>query len=162
MIRRRVAKFDILWAICEVGGDPLQSSSGDSKSYPDMWWTEEVSDIDGLAEKNLVSFKTSRLQMSLSEVSYSQDETLCSKIPKKRLRWFGHVERMEEHRLPCRVLRCFIEGKRSRGRQTKTWMDNIKEDLKTKNLNIRTDLIRDKTRWRTLVQTHRQPSWWEE
>jgi len=52
---------------------------------------------------------------------------------------------MEEHRLPRGVLHCFIEGKRSRGRQAKTWMDNIKEDLKTKNLNIRTatDLIRD-------------------
>jgi len=57
---------------------------------------------------------------------------------------FGHVERVEEHHLPRRVLHCFIEGKRSRGRQAKTWMDNIKEDARTKNLNIRpaTDLIR--------------------
>jgi len=92
-----------------------------------------------------------------------QDETLCSKIQKKRLWWFEHVERMEEHRLPQRVLHCFIEGKRSRGRQANTWMDKIKEDLITKNLYIRTatDLIRDRTRWRTLVQIHRQPSLWK-
>jgi len=36
------------------------------------------------------------------------------------------------------VLHCFIEGKRNRGRQAKTWIDNMKKDLKIKNLNITT------------------------
>jgi len=58
------------------------------------------------------------------------------------------------------VLHCYSEGKRSRERQTKTWMDNIKEDLKTKKVIIKTasDLIRDRARWRIFVQTDRQPS----
>ena len=29
-----------------------------------------------------------------------------------------------------------IEGKRSRGRQRKTWMDNLREDLKEKNIDL--------------------------
>jgi len=46
----------------------------------------------------------------------------------------------------------------SRARSAKTWMNNIKEDLNTKNLNIRTAMTGDRTRLKTLVQTHRQPS----
>jgi len=85
----------------------------------------------------------SRLQRLRNELKLDQEETLSSKMQKKRLRWFGHVESIEENQPPRRVLQCYIEGKRSRGRQA-TWMDNIKEDLKTKNLNIRTatDLIK--------------------
>jgi len=42
-------------------------------------------------------------------------------------------------------------------------MDYTEENLKTNNLNIRTatDLARDRTKWRTRVQTHRQPIWME-
>jgi len=52
------------------------------------------------------------------------------------------------------VLHCYIIGNRSRGRQRKTWMDNVKDDLRT-HINIRdvTDLTRGRTIWRNLVQT---------
>jgi len=53
----------------------------------------------------------------------------------KTQRWFGHVESMENNRLPRRVLHCYIEDKRSR-RQAKTWMDNIKKDLKTQEYEL--------------------------
>ena len=104
--------------------------------------------------------KIHRLRNEFIQSKLGQQETLISRIQKKRLRWFGHLERMEESRLPQRMLHCHIEGKRSRGKQVKTRMDNIKENLKTKNMNIRTatDLARDRTRWKNLVQTHRQPS----
>jgi len=29
-----------------------------------------------------------------------------------------------------------VEGKRSRGRQRKIWMDNVREDLKEKNIDL--------------------------
>ena len=104
--------------------------------------------------------KIHRLHDEFIRSKLDKKETLISRTQKKRLRWFGHLERMKESHLPQRMLHCHIEGNRSRGRQEKTWMDNIKEDLKTKNMNIRTatDLVRDRTRWNNLVQTHRQPS----
>src|SRR6218665_4009407 len=52
-------------------------------------------------------------------------ETVVQKIKERRLQWFGHVERMEEKRLPNAALHGHVEGKRSRGRQRKTWMDNV-------------------------------------
>ena len=87
-----------------------------------------------------------------------QQDTLCAKVQRKRLKWFGHTTRMDDKRLPARALHCHIEGARSRGRQPKTWMDNVKEDLKEHGLDIRTatELARDRQRWRQLVQPHRQ------
>ena len=87
-----------------------------------------------------------------------QQDTLCAKVQRKRLKWFGHITRMDGKRLPTRALHCHIEGTRSRGRQPKIWMDNVKEDLKEHGLDIRTatELARDRKRWRQLVQPHRQ------
>jgi len=64
------------------------------------------------------------------------EETVVQKIKKRRLQWFGHVERMEEKRLPNAALHGHVEGKRSRGRQRKTWMDNVRENLKEKNIDL--------------------------
>ena len=44
------------------------------------------------------------------------EETVVQKIKGRRLQWFGHVERMEEKRLPNAALHGHVEGKRSRGR----------------------------------------------
>ena len=61
---------------------------------------------------------------------------------------------MDDKRLPGAVLYGHVERTRSRGRQTKTWMDNIREDLRTQNMNIRyaLDKIRDRTIWRRQVE----------
>jgi len=47
---------------------------------------------------------------------------------KRRLTWFGHVERIEGKRLPNAALHELVRGERSRGRQRKRWMNNVRED----------------------------------
>src|ERR1700733_13458823 len=42
------------------------------------------------------------------------EETLVEKIRRRRLKWFGHVERMNKERLPLLALHGHIEGDRSR------------------------------------------------
>ena len=59
-------------------------------------------------------------------------ETVVQKIKKRRLQWFGHVERIKGKRLPNAALHGHAEGKRGRGRQMKTWMDDAREDLTEK------------------------------
>src|SRR6218665_3861363 len=82
------------------------------------------------------------------------EETVVQKIKKRRLQWFGHVERMEEKRLPNADLYGHVEGKRSRGRQRKTWMDNVREDLKEKNIDLTRigKATRNRDIWRNLVR----------
>ena len=48
----------------------------------------------------------------------------------RRLRWAGHVERMEQFRNAYRVLVGKPEGKRPLGRPRRRWEDNIKMDLR--------------------------------
>ena len=75
-------------------------------------------------------------------------------IRRRRLTYIGHVTRMEE-RLPARALYSNVEGTRSRGRQAKTWMDNVKQDLKDQNLEMRNagNITRDRSKWRGLAKT---------
>jgi len=39
-------------------------------------------------------------------------------------------------RLPVMALQGHVKGKRSRGRQRKIWMDNVREDLMEKNIDL--------------------------
>ena len=85
----------------------------------------------------------------------NQKETLVDRIRQRRLMWFGHVHRMENTRLPARALYGHVEGTRSKGRQRKTWMDNVREDLASRGLDMRTaiDKTRDRTEWRRIAKT---------
>jgi transcription termination factor 2 len=51
-------------------------------------------------------------------------------IKSRRMRWAGHVARMEEGRGVCRVLFGRPDGKRPLGRPRRRWEDNIKMYLR--------------------------------
>ena len=44
------------------------------------------------------------------------------------MRWFGHVQRMEENGIPPEVLHVNLETKRLRGRPRNRWQDEVRED----------------------------------
>ena len=52
-------------------------------------------------------------------------EPLLATVKRRKLSWFGHVTR--HNSLPKTILQGTLEGGRRRGRQAKSWMDNIKE-----------------------------------
>jgi hypothetical protein len=56
--------------------------------------------------------------------------TITQTIRLHRLRWFGHVQRMEVNRIPRRVLCMNLETTRLRGRPRNRWQDEVKEDGK--------------------------------
>jgi hypothetical protein len=51
-------------------------------------------------------------------------------IKSRRMRWAGHVARMEEKMNAYGILVGMSEGKRPLGRPRRRWVDNIKMDLR--------------------------------
>ena len=47
-------------------------------------------------------------------------------IKTKQLQWCGHVQRMEEGRLPKEVMKWHPPGRRKRGRPKLTWAEGIR------------------------------------
>jgi hypothetical protein len=46
----------------------------------------------------------------------------------ERLKWVGHIVRIEDHCIPKRVLRGRVKGKRLVGRPHSRWEDSVQED----------------------------------
>jgi len=61
---------------------------------------------------------------------------------------------MEGNRLPVAALCGQVDGTRSRGRQSKKWIDNVKEDLTAQGMNMRETVDNSKNRriWRSFVE----------
>jgi hypothetical protein len=73
----------------------------------------------------------------------------------RRMRWAGHVARMEEKRNAYRILVGKPEGKRPLGRPRHRWVNNIKMDLREIGWYGMDwiDLVQDRDQWRALVNT---------
>jgi len=57
---------------------------------------------------------------------------------------------MGSKRLPAKALHCCINGKRNQGRQPEKSMDNVKEDMESKKINLQqaTVLVWDRNKWK--------------
>ena len=62
-------------------------------------------------------------------------------IKSRRLRWTGHVARMEEGRSAFKILTGKSTGKRPLGRPWRRWEDNIRMDLEEIGINAGNRLI---------------------
>ena len=52
------------------------------------------------------------------------------------LRWFGHVERMDDYRMARMVLMAEVSGGRVRGRPRSDWMDGAKVALGNRSMTV--------------------------
>ena len=55
-------------------------------------------------------------------------EAIVERIQARRLRYFGHVVRMDQNRLPNIALYGRLEGKRVKGRPRKRWLENVTDN----------------------------------
>ena len=86
------------------------------------------------------------------------EETAVDKIKTRRLRWFGHVSRMDNNRLPNLALHTQVEGQRSVGRQRARWRDGVMEDIRRTGGNIAEVLssVKDREKWKAFVRPYRR------
>ena len=78
-------------------------------------------------------------------------EPLLLRIERSQLRWFGHVSRMPQERLPKQALHAKANGRRPVGRPRTRWTDYI-EDLGWNSLGLRPsemmEVMEDREVWR--------------
>ena len=72
-----------------------------------------------------------------------------------RLRWFGHVQRMEENRIPKKVLYINLGTKRLRGRPRNRWQDEEREDGRLVFGNEWKERVSNREEWKKLLRTAR-------
>jgi hypothetical protein len=72
-----------------------------------------------------------------------------------RLHWFGHVQRMEDNRIPKRVLYMNLGTTRLRGRPRNRWQDEVREDGRIVGGEVWEEKVRNREEWKKLLRTAR-------
>ena len=67
-----------------------------------------------------------RVRNEVVRMRAGMERELASKADQRVLRWFGHVERMDDYSMARRVLMAEVIGGRVRGRPRLGWMDGVK------------------------------------
>ena len=81
--------------------------------------------------------------------------TIIETIRLNRLRWFGHVQRMEENGIPKRVLYMNLGTTRLRGRPRNRWQDEVREGGRIVGGEGWQEKVHDREEWKKLLRTAR-------
>jgi hypothetical protein len=73
-------------------------------------------------------------------------------IKGQRIRWLGHLERMEEDRMTKKIFAEELEGTRRRGRPGKGWREEAERDLQALGVRKWRELEIDREKWRGIVR----------
>lgn len=91
-----------------------------------------------------------RFNHELSQLYGEPDIVRTTKI--SRLRWLGHVQRMDDHRIPKKILKSKPEGKRSAGRPKSRWSDAAFANLRTMGVTSWEALAENRPGWRSMLE----------
>jgi hypothetical protein len=81
--------------------------------------------------------------------------TIIETIRLNRLCWFGHVQKMEENRIPKKVLYMNLRTKRLRGRPRNRWQDEVREDGRIVGGEGWQEKLHNREEWKKLLRTVR-------
>jgi hypothetical protein len=82
----------------------------------------------------------------------SKGENIVKWIKGQRISWLGHLERLEEDRMPKKIFTQELEGTRRRGRPRKGWREEVERDLQVLGVRRRRELVIDRTKWTDIVR----------
>jgi len=87
----------------------------------------------------------------------SKEENIVKWIKGQRISWLGHLERMEEGRMPKKIFTQELEGTRRRGRPRKGWREDVEGDLHVLGVRRWRELVIDREKWKRYSSTGQSP-----
>jgi hypothetical protein len=84
-----------------------------------------------------------------------KNPTITEPIRVQRLRWFGHVQRMEENRIPKTVFSMKLEATSPRDRPRNRWQDEVSEDGRIVGGEELQGKVYDREEWKKVLRTAR-------
>ena len=81
----------------------------------------------------------------------SKEENIVTWIKGKRISCLGHLERMEEDRMPKKIFTQELEGTR-RGRPRKRWKEEVERDVQVLGERRWRELVADRKKWKDIVR----------
>ena len=82
-----------------------------------------------------------------------KERELASGADQRVVRWFGHVERMDEYHMARRVLMAEVSGRWVRVRPRLGWMDGVDVALGNRGMTVESErqCSKDRKEWRAQV-----------
>ena len=130
-------------------------------TYGSECWGMKVSDRQKL---NVFEMKCLRSMTGVTRMDRIRNEVvrqrtgvevdLASRVDMNVLRWFGHVERMEDERMLKKVINARVNGVGARGRPRLGWMDGVRKALQDRGMDVgeAKERARDRNDWRVIVR----------
>jgi hypothetical protein len=73
-------------------------------------------------------------------------------IKGQRIGWLGHLERMEEDRMPKKIFTQELEGTRRSGRPRIGWKEEVERDLQVLGVRRWRELVAHRKKWKDIVR----------
>jgi len=88
-----------------------------------------------------------------------KEPNIIATVKSNRIRWAGHLARMEDTRAPKILYMNEPEGRRGVGRPKNRWVDGVSADLRTLQIHNWWTIAQDRSRWKSIVEQARSKTW---
>jgi len=78
-------------------------------------------------------------------------------IKAQRIKWLGHIQRMDQARPTRKLLDWKPMGTRPLGRPRQRWQEGVREDLKKLKIKNWKETAKDRRTWRNLAEKAKKP-----
>jgi hypothetical protein len=91
-----------------------------------------------------------RTNRELEEIS--KGENIVKLIKGQRISWLGHLERMEEDRMPKKIFTQELQGKRRRVGPRKGWKEEVERDVQVLGVRRWRELVIEREKWKDIIR----------